>query len=334
MNSEYRKKHLSIAQQKETLLQNLEFGEYNLAYFCSSWDARCLNITSFKLVANSTILTKLTFRDSIGLRDTADTKLSSFLSGYDLCEIPQEEDEPLSEVLAKLCGFASRAYAEATEPPCVLVDMTGFPRYLSLGLIAYLVKSNLARQVDVFYSEADYGEEQEEESVLFTEGKWEAIPINLLEGEYSPSKRTYLLVSTGFEGKKTLRAVHEREPDRVSVLMPVPGFTPEMEQRMEYENRKLLDYYKVPSKQIVTAGAADLVAAMKQLDKNLEDFSKENVYYLCCGTKPHSLALALRACLIEEAAVVYNKPESYRIRKIQHQGNYWLYRIQNRAVFA
>lgn len=334
MNSEYWKKHLSIAQQKEALIQNLEFGEYDLAYFCSSWDARCFDITGVQLVINRAVLTDLAFRDSIGLRDTADTKLSSFLSDYDLCKLPQGKDELLSKILSKLCEFASHAYAKATEPPCVLVDMTGFPRYLSLGLIAYLVKSNLARQVDVFYSEANYGEGQEKESILFTEGKWEAIPIDLLEGEYSPSKGTYLLVSTGFEGKKTLRAVHEREPDRVSVLMPVPGFTPEMEQRMENENRKLLDYYKVPNIQVISAGAADLVAAMKQLDKNLENFNTENVYYLCCGTKPHSLALALRACLLEEAAVVYNKPESYRIQRIRHQGNYWLYRIQNWAVFA
>ena len=333
MINTYKKKHLGIEQQCVESIQNVDFGTYDLAFFCSSWDLRCIDVTNVRLELTRAIFVNLAYRDSDGMRDHADKEIRSYINqnSYELFELIQN-NLSLPEVLETMCNNVDQICVKKSSPR-ILLDITGFPRYLSLGLIAYVIKSNLVNQIDVFYSEANYGDENEAGNILFTEGKWEALPIRLLEGEYSPCKDMYILVSTGFEGKKTYRAVCEREPDRISLLMPEPGFTEEITKRTRSENCKLIDQYKVPDEQVLCSPAADLVTTMKKLDMNLERFSEENVYYLCCGTKPHSLALALRSVLYEESAVIYNKPESYKFRPITHRGNFWLYQIQNLAVF-
>jgi len=335
MCEKYKKKHICVQQQRVKAIVDIEFTSYDLAFFCSSWDCRCRDITSSDLVATQAVLVDLAFRDSEGLRDTSDQKIRDFIKSKSFKKenIITQDDMSLHEVLRQMRKFVDQAYTDRLHPTRVLMDMTGFPRFLSLGLIAYAVKSNLVKQVDVFYSEASYGSTDCEETIAFTEGKWAAIPIESLEGEFSPCKELFILVSTGFEGKKTYRAVGEKEPNRISILMPDPGYTKEITERAKKENLKLIEQYKVPEDQILRSSAGDLVATLHKLDHGLERFHEENVFYLCCGTKPHSLALALRGCLHEECAVMYNKPESYKFQKTEHRGDFWLYQVFNLAVF-
>ena len=80
--------------------------------------------------------------------------------------------------------------------------------------------------------------------------------------------------------------------------------------------------------QIVRAPAGDAVKAWKQLDDaGLERPTEENTYYLCSGTKPHALALGLRAMVLEYPTVLYNIPDEHKVTKTIPRGRYWRYDI-------
>ena len=150
-----------------------------------------------------------------------------------------------------------------------------------------------------------------------------------LEGEYDPAKARFYLLSVGFEGAKTLRVVTRADPDRVSVLFPEPGYFPEYSKRTRIDNDALLRRFRVPRDQVVCATAADAIGAWEALHRNnVERPDLENSYYLCCGTKPHSIALALRAAALRTPAVVYNVPEEHKVVQIRAAGLYWRFNIE------
>src|ERR1700682_3552948 len=116
-----------------------------------------------------------------------------------------------------------------------------------------------------------------------------------------------MLYPSGLRGVKTARALEKADPDTVSVLMPVPGVARRYSAETLKRNQEVIDRYCIPKRQIVSAHAADAVGAWKNLAKaKLERPRDEEVSYLLCGTKPHSLAMVLRALM--RAAINRAKP--------------------------
>jgi hypothetical protein len=137
-------------------------------------------------------------------------------------------------------------------------------------------------------------------------------------------------VSVGFEGPKTLRAVTRADPDRVSLLFPSPGILPAYVEITRRSNEELVQEYRIPKVQIVEAPAADVIGAWKALDAaSLDRPEAENSYYLCCGTKPHAVALALRAIALEYPAVLYNLPEEHKVHETEPAGTFWRFDIRD-----
>ena len=66
----------------------------------------------------------------------------------------------------------------------------------------------------------------------------------------------------------------------------------------------------------------------------MEREAQESVYYLCSGTKPHALALALRALCIGSPTVMYNLPERHSFVEVEPSGVYWTYGIEDLATLA
>ena len=187
-------------------------------------------------------------------------------------------------------------------------------------------------EVAVFYAEGDYPEETTElqKHELFTAGGWDVIPIPSVEGEWSPEKERAYLVSVGFEGSKTLRLISRAEPDLVYVLLPDPGVKEEYVARALAQNSSLIDMLRDESEDIVRANAGDAIEAWKKLDEAaVEDRRAANFYYACCGTKPHSLALALRASVLKHPAVLYIVPDRHKVVDVRPLGVYWRFDLRD-----
>lgn len=312
-------------------------GSYDFACLVSSWDKRCVSVTDAKgFTSKYGALLLFDGKDDLGLREKHDPLLRAFANTTCSQWKPITGDSAdLESVWGKLNASLSEAVKEIGHPLNVFIDLCTCPRYFSLALLTRCLKDGLARRVTAFYAEGKYPDEKDESSrhELFTTGGWTQAAVPGLEGEWNPSRKLFYLVSVGFEGAKTLRFVSKIEPDRVSLLFPKPGFYEEYPARTLNQNQELIHLFSIPEQQIAYAHAGDAVAAWKALcDSRLERCDEENTSYVCCGTKPHSVALALRAMAVGYPAVIYIVPDKHNVVATEPSGVYWQYKFQDVSV--
>jgi hypothetical protein len=186
----------------------------------------------------------------------------------------------------------------------------------------------MADCITFIYAEGLYPERQNGSRVEFHIGKWSKIEVEGLVVPYNLALDKFMLVSVGFEGTSTMRVVSEEEPSRIAILFPSPGVRPEYEQRTREENAQLIREYCVPEKMIAKARAGDAIAAWRSLNRSdIERPIRENTLYLCCGTRPHALALGLHALSTRMGTILYYIPDSHAPNNIISNGRYWRYDV-------
>ena len=313
-------------------------GEYDLFLTASSWDSRCISIvTATEVRAKKSILLLFDVRDTVGLRDRHDVVLQDFCkkASSELLTIAGASTD-VRKMWQSILQVVEKEYCQSQRPLRVLIDLSTCPRYYVLAVLAMTLPRGLTRQISFFYAEGRYPDTPGEESVteIFTLGKWKMIPIPGLEGEYSPAKSRYFFISVGFEGAKIWRVVNRAEPDRISLMFPNPGSIPGYVERTTKSNEALVREYRIPPEQILNCPAGDAIAAWKVLRRHgLERPETENTYYLCCGTKPHSLALALNSMSLAYPAVLYNLPEDHKVARTEATGVFWRYDVVDLSAF-
>jgi len=219
---------------------------------------------------------------------------------------------------------------KAERPLRGFVDVSACSRFFAVGAAAFGLRHPLASVMTLFYSEGIYPERppNREEDIAFTGGEWTTVAIPHCEGQFYPSKKRSYLVSVGFEGNKTLRVLAKADPDSVSLLFPDPGAQPGYAKRAMRDNQRIIETYRIPDTRILRADAADAIAAWEALEhRDIEIPLEDNVFYLCCGTKPHAVALGLRSLTREDSTVLYVLPDQYHAIDIKPSGIFWRYQL-------
>jgi hypothetical protein len=336
--SETRQSFLNIISTRSNHVDEVYSGEYHLLVAASSWDRRSTVICdSTNLHANIAVLFNFKKKDASGLSFESEFKLRESLKARstELCvsEVDAADFESNWEHLLKQL---LKCYQDNLGPIDVFVDLSTIPRYLSLGILGYGLKNGILRSIVFGYSEGCYSDATPSSVAqeLFTEGGWRAIPIPGLWGEWEPYRERHYVVSVGFEGVKTRQFVSRSEPDKVSVLFPDPAVQVGYEAVALQCNARLVTEFSIPDSRVIRAHATDLNATLKSLsDAAIENFETDNLTYICCGTKPHSLAMAIRAAVLQEPAVLYMVPESHKVSEVKPNGNYWRYEIADASAF-
>jgi len=89
----------------------------------------------------------------------------------------------------------------------------------------------------------------------------------------------------------------------------------------------------IPDEQIIAARAGDAIEAWRKMaERPPDNFSRENSCYLCRGTKPHALALGLRALSLGTPTVLYNVPERHKVVDVKPAGHFWRYDIRDLSI--
>lgn len=319
-----------------TTVNELYSGDFDLAILVSSWDARSVCITGAdRFRAGTSLVIFFAQRDRHGLRERHDARLLEFArERSDLVTEVVGDSLEIQKIWSQLLVAMVDLHHRLKRPLRILVDGSSCPRYYLLGIVATSLSSGLASHVSVTYAEGRYPTRQlgSPEDIAFTRGQWKSVAIPALEGRYSPGLKRFMLVSIGFEGWKTMRAVARADPDRVSVLHGNPGTNDDYATRAMEDNAQLIQFYRIPAEQILTAPAGDAIAAWKALSIDSIERADENSYFLCSGTKPHSLALGLRALISGSPAVLYNLPEAHQAVAIEPNGNFWRFDIESLTV--
>lgn len=307
-------------------------GKFDLLITASSWDSRCLALTEENGVsAGTAILLLFDSRDNIGLRDQHDPKLADYCARVSkTTHTVSGSSSNIEELWERVESLVIKESLSLGRSLSILLDISTFPRFISGALLALALGRGVASKVTVFYAEGIYKGTNADLQSVFTGERWRFIPVKGLSGRYDPTKSRYFLVSIGFEGSKTLRHVSTHEPDRISILLADPGFEPGYAERSRSNNSELLSYFHVPDSQVAAAHAGDAIAAWAELTmRSLERFQEENIFYLCCGTKAHSLGMMLRALTHKSICVLYNIPDVHKVIDTRPTGFIWRYELQD-----
>lgn len=310
-------------------------GCYDLMILASSWDQRCICIADERrLQIKQAIPIFFSLRDNLGYRDRHDKIIIEYCRSIASTVSPiRGASIDVDSMWRDLFHHMKKAYMDNNRPLNIFVDISTCPRYYFTAVCALAFKFGFAEKITFFYAEGEYPENSNDQEIAFTIGRWRAVPIPGLLGEYDPRKNRFYLVSIGFEGWKTLRVVLRADPDRVSILIGDPGFAPGYPRRSLENNRELFEQYQIPAQQQVRAYAGDAIAAWSALSKaRVERPDFENTFYLCSGTKPHSLALALRAIILGYPAVLYNLPDEHKVVPTRANGRFWRYDVQDVTI--
>lgn len=309
--------------------------EFDMLIVVSSWEERVRSVLSSpNLRALASVLVLYDEVDPDGLRLLNDGMLELFLRRRSkFTTILRRSAVDLAGTWNGLLTSVVTCCKDLGRPIRILLDATTCQRYHILALIAKGFELGLVRHLSLFYASGEYPDKSEEMELVFGDGTWRSIPVPGLEGEYGPGRRLGYYVSVGFEGYKTLRAVARADPDRVVILFPDPGTKPGYAIRTEEANARLIEEYAVDPEAIVRAQADDAISAWQAMaTANLENTREENMVFLLNGTKPHSIAMGLRAIALRNPAVLYSVPEAYHVVDIRATGTFWRYDIQSLTI--
>lgn len=332
--TEFRQAFLTGRSEKASSIPGLVDGEYDLLIMAASWDSRCLCLLSADVRARWGIGIFFENRGVLGLRDAHDPQVRDYLEHR--CETVREIEhasEDLDGLWQELWKGAWEAYTNVGRPLRVLLDVSTCPRYYALALLSGGFRKGIVESVTCFYAEGQYPESREESThEQFTTGRWKTRDVPFLTGTADPGNSRFYVVSLGFEGAKTYLAVSNNDADRVMVLFPRPGVRPDYPERTRRSNEVLYEEYGLDRRSEISAPAGDAVAAWAALAEASPTLPTENPFYLCCGTKPHAIALALHALIDERVTVLYAQPASHKEAAITPLDSYWAFRIRDLSV--
>jgi hypothetical protein len=313
-------------------------GQYDLLICVSGWDQRAVAITEVAtLAADRALLVLFDEKDSQGLRDRHDAQLQHFAQrAAASVDVLTGGATAVQDVWDAILAKVRECYFERGRPITVIFSASASPRYHTLALIGVGVGSGYIRKLRIAYSDGVYPEGSDDMvEVAFTGGTAAVLPIPGLEGYTEPEKRRFFLVSLGFEGWRSMRAVTRADPDRVCVLLGDPGSNPEYVARTLRDNAPLFEEFGISPATIIRAPASDAVATWRTLaEQKVERPDLENTSYLCTGTKAHSIGLALRAVQLGSPTVLYSLPEEHRVVPIRIGQLHWRFDISSTATPA
>jgi hypothetical protein len=317
-------------------VEGLVDGEYDLLVMAASWDSRCLCLLRADVRARCGIGVFFENRGVLGLRDAHDPKIRAYLS--ERCNSVHEIEhasEDLEGLWQELWKAAWEAYAQVGRPLRLLLDLSTCPRYYAMALLAGGFRKGIIAALTCFYSEGRYPEPNETNThEQFTTGRWKTQDVPYLTGTADPGNRRFYVVSVGFEGSKTYLAVSNNDAERVMILFPRPGVRPDYPERTRRSNEILYEEYGLDESSEIAAPAGDGIAAWAALAGANPTRPDENPFYLCCGTKPHSIAMAVHALIDERVTVLYARPGSHKEAAINPLDSYWALRIQDLSLPA
>lgn len=304
---------------------NIMVESFDLAILFASGDSRCLSVVERKFRAKRIVVLADNIQNLAAVENAK--SLSNFASRVsDAVEFIEIDSIELEAGESKFFDFLG-SLEEFGRPMQVLVDLSGSSRYHVLAVISKLL-SGTACEVSVSYAEGKYPDESsvEDRHEMFTKGRWEIVGIPGLEGDYDPAKVSSWLVSIGFEGSKTARAVRRGDPSMISVLVADPSANVEYVERTWNNNKWLQEDYIIPDGRIIRCPSGDAVNVWSEIEKaNLDDFENENVSYITAGAKPHALGMALRSIARRSPAVIYLKPDGRKDVAVIPNGRHWTY---------
>lgn len=318
-------------------ISEVDFERYDVVVLTSSWDERCTALIDSGIdKVPVCVLMLFDEKDDLGVRDANDASLINYAKEIsDKQYVIKGGSTEVDHIWRQFHNAIIDTVNELKKPLSILYDLSCCPCYYSLTALSTLFKYGLAGKIDYFYNECTYPEKTDDlslEEVSFTAGKWEAKTVEHLTGTINPGAKNRFTVSVGFEGSKTLMALNEFEPDKVNVIIPCPGYTEEYVNRVRSANDELFKSFGVLEDSEILSHAGDPIEVWLKTSQNIKRHDNWNDYFLCAGSKPHSLGLAIAAISMATPSLIYSQPKKHNPVSVMLKPDCWLYKVKNIVV--
>lgn len=296
----------------------------------ASWDPRCLGVLTLDTQFDNACLVRPA-AGSEGARVAHAEQLQEWMQGHSgetLSVTPNWDD--VRGTLSQMTAWLERLYERKGGPLCLLLDLDALARYFSLGILSYTHSRGIVKEWLFLYEEGSYGQGSSIEWQA-PRTTWAAHAIPGMEGDWYPTREQLFLVSLGFDGDRVAQLIDRHDPASVVALLGDPGVVPEYPEHAREVNRAWME--RSSAEVVATANAADAIQAWAELEKWLSQLGpRYNAQGLLCGTKPHSLGMAICALANDELGVVYLKPDVQIQQRITPLGRHWVYALEDLSV--
>lgn len=273
-------------------------GRYDVAILCGNWDSRSTALVHSSVEFDTAIVfTMLQPAVSDAHRENAQVVLDfATANSRNVIEISVDRRSQYS-VVRSIAQTLHSIARRARRPVRLLVDLAGVSRFTALALMAWGFRSGIVAEFSFSYAVATSYEVPSkalDASHLFRSGDWLPTPIPGLGWPGATGAINRLVVSAGFEGKRTRRLVDLLEPDELVLFLsesPIASNNVILESELS-PLRSAIHPSRLTE---VSAPIADVDAAVRSFLEltQPESDADRSVSVLLAGPKIASLAAAI-----------------------------------------
>lgn len=215
-------------------------------------------------------------------------------------------------------------------------EISSCPRYYILYILGLCISKNYTKEISFFYSEGKYSDTDEGNDFddFFNSYGVETKIIPYSGSTQNEDKKVFVF-SLGFESQFVIDEIMKHEPNFIIFLCANPGYTPEYEERVKGEIKRIVDFCELPDNMytLKDAPAGDAIRAWQQLkDIKNDELKDAHIVHYAIGTKPHCLALSLNALVNDNIIVKYRIVKKSKNMDVKSNGEFWRYDITNLRV--
>lgn len=275
-------------------------GNYDVAVFAGNWDSRCTALVGSEISIDTSIICSLARSSQTEVAYQYSDQVNAFAKRTSENVIVLEVDRKSQyEIVRAISKVLQSVASRIRRPIRVLIDLAGTSRFTTLSVMAWGFRSGIVVEFEFSYALAtgyQPSQKSEESPYLFRSGDWLPTPIPGLGRPGTTGIRNRLIVSAGFEGKRTRRLIDLLEPDELVLLLsnsPDPA------------NNKILESELPPLRNsVIPSRLTEVAVSIDNIDEMIQQIRKASSLTAHEEDKPVSILLAGPKIASLAAAVV------------------------------
>lgn len=219
----------------------------------------------------------------------------------------------------------------------IFLDVTGAPLIYSAALMKFVFRLFPVPKIALLNVSGRYAERGEQQ---FSEGEQYEMYIPGYYGNPDHSKQLHYIFLLGYDGDRSLNIYRENLPEKISVIIPSPGYDEGNDVNTINNNKEFLTQagflfkeHTLPrnysrNKQLYNIDISDIVAVMNRVETIYqEDKDDYEIRLVPLGPKSHAIGAALAAIYNDDISIMYQVPRKYFMSEIPMGDKMWLYDI-------
>jgi hypothetical protein len=273
-------------------------GIYDVAILSGNWDSRSTALVGSKIAVDTAIVCTLLQPSVSTVHEGNARRVLDFANSHSTSVRQLDVDRRSQYSVVRTMAETIHGVARRIRRPVrVVIDLAGMSRFTALGLMAWGFRSGIVVEFSFSYAVATSYEipaRARDTPHLFRSGDWLPTPIPGLGWPGATGTLNRLVVSVGFEGKRTRRLVDLLEPDEL-VLFRSQSPIAANNETLEIEMEPLRSAVHQSRLSEVSAPIGDVQAAVEQFLRTTQARSDRDrsVSILLAGPKITSLAAAI-----------------------------------------